>query len=154
MPERIILLSLYDQRPKSFENIVQLSKLSTVDCFKILQRLLVKGLVHYKESRYQMTEGRVEDIRSMLQQKNLKKLEAEQIVQSAIHADEASVKLKEVQCTSYDLSLLRNYFKEIEKLLDKISTRAIPANEKKYFFFWGEQTADNYINHLKQRYNS
>lgn len=152
MPERMILLNLYSQKEKNLDDITDQIKMSTIDCFNALQRLLVKGLISYHSGRYCVQKESIQEIRSLLQMKELKNLEIEQILKSTLYNENPSIRLQEVQCSLYDLKILRHYFTEIERYIEQIKVKK-DKEQDKYYFFWGEQPQQKYLSHFKKQYS-
>lgn len=152
MPERMVLLSLYQKEQMLLSEVVEETQISTIDCFNILQRLLIKDLVQYQAQQYFIPKHSLPEIKNLLQQKELKNLEIEQIVKSSLEAETSKLKMQEVQCSPYDLKILRHYFAEIERHIEQIKVRKDKTQDQ-YFFFWGEQPKTQYMNHLKKQYS-
>lgn len=154
IPERTILLSLYDKNPKGFTDIVSISKIESVDCFKVIQRLLIKKFLRFERQKYSIDPAKYDEVRCLLQQKEHKIVLAEQIVHSTLFHRTDFFKLKEVICSHFELNLLRNHFTEIEKIIERISKKGLSedSTDEKFYFFWGEQTEVQYYNSLKKRY--
>jgi hypothetical protein len=110
MPERMVLLSLYHKERLTLNEIMDEIKLSMIESFNILQRLLIKQLISYQSPNYLIPQKSKPEIRSLLQQKELKNLEIEQIVKSTLYQESINLKMQEVQCSQYDLKILRHYF--------------------------------------------
>lgn len=155
MPERKILLTLYDKRAKNFSEITAVAKIPAIDCFKIIQRLLIKKFINYERQKYSLNIEKFEEIKSLLQQKEQKLILAEQITQSAIFDQSDKFKLKEVCCNNFELNILRNHFSEIERLIEKFARRGtsdLSSSDEKFYIFWGEQNEFQFYNNLKKRY--
>lgn len=91
------------------------------------------------------------EVKQLLQQKQLKKLEIEQILKSSLYNENPSIKLQTVPCNLQDLKIIRHYFLEIEKFIERIKTKN-KHNDDCYYFFWGEQPQSQYLCHLKNQY--
>ena len=151
LPERMVLLNLYSKSVLNLDDLVKKTKLSSIDCFNALQRLLIKDLIKYETGKYFILESSIPEIKDLLQQKQLKNLEIEQILKSTLQKEQPSIKLQSVPCTSQDLKIIRHHFLEIEKFINRIKVQKKP-DEESYYFFWGEQPQSHYIDHLKKQY--
>lgn len=151
LPERMILLNLYSKSALNLNELVTKTKLSSIDCFNAIQRLLMKDLIQYEIGKYFILENSLPEIKDLLQQKQLKNLEIEQILKSTLQNEQPTIKLQSVPCTMQDLKIIRHYFLEIEKFIDRIKVQK-KTDEESYYFFWGEQPQSHYIDHLKRQY--
>lgn len=152
MPERIILLSLYPKDKKTLHDLIEETQLPAIECFNILQRLLLKELICFQAGTYFINEGSLLITRNLLQQKEIKHLEIEQILKSSLSSETPHLKMQEVQCSMYDLKILRHYFHEIERHIEQIKLRR-DKTQSQHFFFWGEQPKSEYLNHLRKQYS-
>ena len=105
LPERMLLLNLYTHNEMSLDDLVEKNKLPSIDCFNSLQRLLIKNLIQYELGKYFIPEDKLLECKQLLQQKELKKLEIEQILKSSLNKEQPSIKLQTVPCNLQDLKL-------------------------------------------------
>jgi DNA-binding MarR family transcriptional regulator len=141
MPERIVLLALYHKEKLSLNEIAEETQLTFIECFNIVQRLLVKELIDYKSSNYLIPKSSKLEVKNLLQQKEIKNLEIEQIVKSSLSNESSKLKLQEVQCSQHDLKVLRHYFSELSATLSKLKFERIRAKSS---------TSSFGVNSLKQ----
>jgi len=151
LTERMLLLNLYSTCSLSLDELVDKTKLSSIDCFNSLQRLLIKNLIQYKTGKYFISEDKKTECKQLLQRRELKNLEIEQILKSTLHKESPTIKLQTVSCNLQDLKIIRHYFLEIEKFLERVKTKN-KNNDENYYFFWGEQPQNQYLAHLKNQY--
>jgi hypothetical protein len=151
LTERMLLLNLYSNSSLSLDELINKTQIPSIDCFNSLQRLLIKNLIQYDLGRYFIPEDKSAECKQLLQKRELKNLEIEQILKSTLHKENPSIKLQTVSCNLQDLKIIRHYFFEIEKFIERIKTKS-KNNDENYYFFWGEQPQNQYLTHLKNQY--
>jgi len=151
-PERMLLKQIYD-RSSTFDSLVADNNFSIIDCFNILQRLIIKNLVIYDRGLYNVVPNAKNELSLLLGKISNSPLEVEQIIKSSLHTSENGLSMRQVHCSNFDLKILRHYFREIDRFINQLKDK---KNEPlhPYYIFWGEQSASQHVEYLKTRYKN